>query len=51
VPDYSQGAPIGRCVLMRCRFAGQSLVLTRFLYPNRYPARIKCGAGFRWKTL
>jgi hypothetical protein len=31
---------------------GSSLyVLTRFLYANRYPPRIKCGAGFRSKTL
>ena len=27
------------------------LVLTRFLRANRYPPRIKSGAGFRWKTL
>ncbi len=27
------------------------LVLTRFLHANRYPPRIKCGAGFRSKTL
>jgi hypothetical protein len=27
------------------------LVLTRFLYANRCPPRIKCGAGFRSKTL
>jgi hypothetical protein len=26
-------------------------VLTRFLDANRYPSRIKSGAGFRWKTL
>jgi hypothetical protein len=25
--------------------------LTRFLHANRYPPRIKCGAGFRSKTL
>jgi hypothetical protein len=25
--------------------------LTRFLRANRYPPRIKSGAGFRWKTL
>src|SRR5882724_9727837 len=29
----------------------QILVLTRFLHANRYPPRIKCGAGFRSKTL
>jgi hypothetical protein len=29
----------------------QILLLTRFLYANRYPPRIKCGAGFRLKTL
>jgi hypothetical protein len=28
-----------------------ALYLTRFLYANRYPPRIKCGAGFRWETL
>ena len=27
------------------------LVLTRFLHANRYPPRIKSGAGFRSKTL
>ena len=26
-------------------------ILTRFLHANRYPPRIKCGAGFRLKTL
>ena len=26
-------------------------ILTRFLHANRYPPRIKCGAGFRSKTL
>src|SRR6202048_4946880 len=25
-------------------------MLTRFLHANRYPPRIKCGAGFRSKT-
>jgi hypothetical protein len=25
--------------------------LTRFLHANQYPPRIKCGTGFRWKTL
>jgi hypothetical protein len=27
------------------------LYLTRFLHANRHPSRIKCGTGFRWKTL
>jgi len=26
-------------------------ILTHFLHANRYPPRIKSGAGFRWKTL
>jgi len=26
-------------------------ILTGFLHANRYPLRIKSGAGFRWKTL
>jgi hypothetical protein len=30
---------------------GPNLVLTRFLHANRYPPRIKPGAGFRSKTL
>ena len=30
---------------------GAFICLTRFLHANRYPPRIKCGAGFRLKTL
>jgi hypothetical protein len=29
----------------------RSASLTRFLHANRFPPRIKSGAGFRWKTL
>jgi hypothetical protein len=43
--DYALSNPI------ESERSSSFIVLTRFLRANRYPPRIKCGAGFRWKTL
>src|SRR2546429_5484218 len=47
--DDEGGNAAGRSV--GSRTDTPDLYLTRFLRTNRYPPRIKCGAGFRLKTL
>src|ERR1700733_7488196 len=52
VRDYDPRWRLAASTQAACQSCGDRglLYLTRFLHANPCPPRIRCGAGFRWKT-